>query len=225
MRLDISTDSLQRNQQTLRHISETAADASIFCSRSRLSEAFSQIPGLGFLAAEHGRTLAGNPGSAVEEFSALRDKVFWAADNLHNLASAVYEQDEYLSSSLTHMYSGHPSASSKFFTAAEPSDKSAPVAINSPAIGRVPDINLLASYFSGTVDSAAHHDADLWQQLGQAATEISDGLEEVAADLEANNYGDAISGGAQKLRHFAENTRCNRTASTNTQKLARVTQI
>lgn len=207
MELSISSDSLTQTQQKLELISERAESAIKESGRSRLSEAFSQIPGLGFLAAEHGRTLSGNPGAAAEEFMALRDKISWAADNLHNLASAVYEQDEYLSSSLTHMYSGHPSASSKFFTAAEPSDKSAPVAINSPAIGRVPDINLLASYFSGTVDSAAHHDADLWQQLSQAATEISDGLEEVAADLEANNYGDAISGGAQKLRHFAETSR------------------
>ena len=105
------------------------------------------------------------------------------------------------------MYSGRPGGHINFFTAAEPSAKSAPVGINSPAIGRVPDINLLASYFSSTVDSAAHHDADLWQKLGDTASKISDGLEEVATELEANNYGESISAGAEKLRGFAETGR------------------
>lgn len=207
MGLNISIDSLSTSQVKLKDLSKLAFYASQDCGRSQLSTAFSQIPGLGFLAAEHGRTLAGNPGSAVDEFNALEQKIAWAANNLHNLADAVYEQDEFLSSSLTHMYSGRPGGHINFFTAAEPSAKSAPVGINSPVIGRVPDINLLASYFSSTVDSAAHHDADLWQKLGDTAAEISDGLEDVAAELEANNYGESISAGAEKLRGFAETGR------------------
>lgn len=207
MELNISTESLSAIQRKLLLLAKTANYAGLEGARTRLSAAFSQIPGLGFLAAEHGRTLAGNPGSAVDEFNALEQKIAWAANNLHNLADAVYEQDEFLSSSLTHMYSGRPGGHINFFTAAEPSAKSAPVGINSPAIGRVPDINLLASYFSSTVDSAAHHDADLWHLLGDTAAEISDGLEEVATELEANNYGESISAGAEKLRGFAETGR------------------
>lgn len=207
MELNISTDSMSNIEDTLLALSDSARIASRSAGRSQLSIAFSQIPGLGFLAAEHGRTLAGNPGSAVDEFNALEQKIAWAANNLHNLADAVNEQDEFLSSSLTHMYSGRPGGHINFFTAAEPSAKTAPVGINSPVIGRVPDINLLASYFSSTVDSAAHHDAGLWQKLGDTAAEISDGLEDVAAELEANNYGESISAGAEKLRGFAETGR------------------
>lgn len=207
MGINISIDSLSGVEEKLLNLSAMSKRASQTSARTRLSVAFSQIPGLGFLAAEHGRTLAGNPGSAADEFDSLHNKLAWAANNLHNLADAVNEQDEFLSSSLTHMYSGRPGGHINFFTAAEPSAKTAPVGINSPVIGRVPDINLLASYFSSTVDSAAHHDAGLWQKLSDTAAEISDGLEHVAAELEANNYGESISAGAEKLRAFAETGR------------------
>lgn len=207
MSIEISINSLASAEEKLRSVSKAALQQSQISAKSQLSEAFSQIPGLGFLAAEHGRTLAGNPGSAAEEFSALANKIAWAADNLHTLADAVYEQDDQIARSLDNMHGAQAATNEHFFTAAEPDDKTAPVAINSPVIGYVPDIDLLASYFSGTVDSAAHHDAELWQHIGQTATEISDGLEEVAAELESNNYGDAISGGAHKLRRFANTGR------------------
>ena len=207
MQLSISTESLSAIQRKLLLLAKTANYAGLEGARARLSAAFSQIPGLGFLAAEHGRTLAGNPGSAVDEFNALEQKIAWAADNLHTLAEAVYEQDGELARSLDNMQAGHAGSNTQFFTAAEPNDKAAPVVINNPVIGYVPNINLLASYFDGTLDSAAHHDAELWQQIGNTATDISNALEDIASELETNNFGAAISGGAHKLRSFAESGR------------------
>lgn len=75
MELNISTDSMSNIENTLLALSDSARIASRSAGRSQLSTAFSQIPGLGFLAAEHGRTLAGNPGSAVDEFNALEQRL------------------------------------------------------------------------------------------------------------------------------------------------------
>ncbi|MEY8208604.1 serine-rich family protein [Corynebacterium sp. MNWGS58] len=207
MSLEISIDSLESSRNHLNRLADTADRIERRSRLNHLNQAFSQIPGLGFLAAEHGRTLAGNPGSAAEEFAALSSKIHWAANNLHTLAEAVYEQDGELARSLDNMQAGHAGSNTQFFTAAEPNDKAAPVVINNPVIGYVPSINLLASYFDGTLDSAAHHDAELWQQIGNTATDISNALEDIASELETNNYGAAISGGAHKLRSFAESGR------------------
>lgn len=82
MQLSISTESLSAIQRKLLLLAKTANYAGLEGARARLSAAFSQIPGLGFLAAEHGRTLAGNPGSAVDEFNALEQKITWAGIRL-----------------------------------------------------------------------------------------------------------------------------------------------
>lgn len=66
MSIEISINSLASAEEKLRSVSKAALQQSQISAKSQLSEAFSQIPGLGFLAAEHGRTLAGNPGSAAE---------------------------------------------------------------------------------------------------------------------------------------------------------------
>lgn len=82
MGINISIDSLSGVEEKLLNLSAMSKQASRRSARTRLSAAYSQIPGLGFLAAEHGRTLAGNPGSAVDEFNALEQKIAWAGIRL-----------------------------------------------------------------------------------------------------------------------------------------------
>lgn len=205
MLIQIDSNVLFANVDTLGNIVSTTTNGIGSAGKTTLDGHYSSISGFDQLGASHGAVIKGGIGSAMKTMQQLTEQVNWLKEALNSSRLAFSSQNNFVSRGMDIADEGGNVGGEEVVFPNRPDVVYEDFSFPQPVVQKASSIDELAAAFASTNDSEVEEAVATWKSLSEMATETSQDLRNVAAEVGEHNHGAVFDKAVERIGEIAAN--------------------
>ncbi|MBG9344058.1 hypothetical protein [Corynebacterium diphtheriae] len=205
MLIQIDSNVLFANVDTLGNIVSTTTNGIGSAGKTTLDGHYSSISGFDQLGASHGAVIKGGIGSATKTMQQLTEQVNWLKEALNSSRLAFSSQNNFVSRGMDIADEGGNVGGEEVVFPNRPDVVYEDFSFPQPVVQKASSIDELAAAFASTNDSEVEEAVATWKSLSEMATETSQDLRNVAAEVGEHNHGAVFDKAVERIGEIAAN--------------------
>ncbi|CAB0561625.1 hypothetical protein D9B38_08470 [Corynebacterium diphtheriae] len=205
MLIQIDSNVLFANVDTLGNIVSTTTNGIGSAGKTTLDGDYSSISGFDQLGASHGAVIKGGIGSAMKTMQQLTEQVNWLKEALNSSRLAFSSQNNFVSRGMDIADEGGNVGGEEVVFPNRPDVVYEDFSFPQPVVQKASSIDELAAAFASTNDSEVEEAVETWKSLSEMATETSQDLRNVAAEVGEHNHGAVFDKAVERIGEIAAN--------------------
>lgn len=205
MLIEINPQVLNQNVQNLDTVLGFASRGAGRAGRTTLDGHYSSISGFDQLGASHGAVIKGGIGSAMKTMQQLTEQVNWLKEALNSSRLAFSSQNNFVSRGMDIADEGGNVGGEEVAFPNRPDVVYEDFSFPQPVVQKASSIDELAAAFASTNDSEVEEAVATWKSLSEMATETSQNLRNVAAEVGEHNHGAVFDKAVERIGEIAAN--------------------
>ncbi|RKW94558.1 hypothetical protein [Corynebacterium diphtheriae] len=205
MLVQIDQSILKTNVGALGEILDITALGAKSATKTTLDGHYSSISGFDQLGASHGAVIKGGIGSAMKTMQQLTEQVNWLKEALNSSRLAFSSQNNFVSRGMDIADEGGNVGGEEVVFPNRPDVVYEDFSFPQPVVQKASSIDELAAAFASTNDSEVEEAVATWKSLSEMATETSQDLRNVAAEVGEHNHGAVFDKAVERIGEIAAN--------------------
>ncbi|CAB0519228.1 hypothetical protein CIP100275_01721 [Corynebacterium diphtheriae] len=205
MLVQIDQSILKINVGALGEILDITALGAKSATKTTLDGHYSSISGFDQLGASHGAVIKGGIGSAMKTMQQLTEQVNWLKEALNSSRLAFSSQNNFVSRGMDIADEGGNVGGEEVVFPNRPDVVYEDFSFPQPVVQKASSIDELAAAFASTNDSEVEEAVATWKSLSEMATETSQDLRNVAAEVGEHNHGAVFDKAVERIGEIAAN--------------------
>lgn len=205
MLIQIDSNVLFANVDTLGNIVSTTTNGIGSAGKTTLDGHYSSISGFDQLGASHGAVIKGGIGSAMKTMQQLTEQINWLKEALNSSRLAFSSQNNFVSRGMDIADEGGNVGGEEVVFPNRPDVVYEDFSFPQPVVQKASSIDELAAAFASTNDSEVEEAVATWKSLSEMATETSQDLRNVAAEVGEHNHGAVFDKAVERIGEIAAN--------------------